>query len=157
VIGDGELALRSAAELATVAAKVDIVGVTGEMLSSTLGKKLKSMKNVEILEGYQVTKVLGDDYANQVEVKSPDGEVKKLGFDGAFVEKSLVSNTKFMGNLVKLDEHNRIVINCYNQTSLPGVFAAGDVTNTYAEQVLVAIGEGAKAALSAYDYLLPKL
>jgi alkyl hydroperoxide reductase subunit F len=59
--------------------------------------------------------------------------------------------------LVKLDQHDRIVINCYNQTDVPGIFAAGDVTNTYAEQVLVAIGEGAKAALSAYDYLLPML
>jgi alkyl hydroperoxide reductase subunit F len=157
VIGDGDLALRSAAELATVAMSVVVVGTTREMMDTTLGKKLKSTSNVEILEGYQVTRVLGDEYANKVEVKSPGGDLKELKFDGAFVEKSLVSNTKFLGNLVKLDEQNRIIINCYNHTNVPGIFAAGDVTNTYAEQVLVAIGEGAKAALSVYDYLLPIL
>lgn len=157
VIGDGELALRSAAELATVAESVAIVGPSGDILDSSLGKKLLGMKNVKVLENYQVTKVMGDDFANKVEVKSPDGDKSEIEFDGAFVEKSLVTNTKFLGNLVKLDQHDRIEINCFNQTDVPGIFAAGDVTNTYAEQVLVAIGEGAKAALSAYDYLLPML
>lgn len=157
VIGEGDLALRSAAELATVAEQVDIIGPSGDVLETDLGKKLLTMKNVKIFEKFQVTKVMGDDYANKVEVKSPDGEKTEIEFDGAFVEKLLVTNTKFLGNLVKLDKQNRIVINCYNQTDVPGIFAAGDVTSAYAEQVLVAIGEGAKAALSAYDYLLPML
>jgi len=58
---------------------------------------------------------------------------------------------------VKLDEQGRISVDCGCNTSVPGLFAAGDVTNIYAEQVLIAIGEGAKAALSAYEYLLPQL
>jgi len=62
-----------------------------------------------------------------------------------------------VANLVALDEQGRIKVDCYARTSVPGIFAAGDVTNTYAEQVLVAVGDGAKAALSAYDYLLPML
>ena len=70
---------------------------------------------------------------------------------------ALTPNTKMLGNLVKLDERGRIIVDNANRTSTVGVFAAGDVTNTYAEQVLVAVGEGAKAALSAYDYLLPTL
>jgi NADH-dependent peroxiredoxin subunit F len=57
-------------------------------------------------------------------------------------------------DLVELDEHGCIQVNCRNETNMPGIFAAGDVTSVYAEQVLVAVGEGAKAALSAYDYLL---
>jgi alkyl hydroperoxide reductase subunit F len=157
VIGDGELALRSAAELATVAESVHVVGPTGDMLKTDLGKKLVATKNVTILEGYEVAKVIGDDYANKVVVKDPKGETSEISFDGSFVEKDLIPNTQFLGNLVKLDEQNRIVIDSHNHTSIDGIFAAGDVTNTYAEQVLVAIGEGAKAALSAYDYLLPKL
>jgi thioredoxin reductase len=60
-------------------------------------------------------------------------------------------------HLVELDEQGRIKVDNYARTSVPGLYAAGDVTNTYAEQVLVAVGEGAKAALSAYEYLLPKL
>jgi alkyl hydroperoxide reductase subunit AhpF len=59
--------------------------------------------------------------------------------------------------LVKLDEQGRVIIDGGCRTNVPGLFAAGDVTNTYAEQVLIAVGEGAKAALSAYEYLLPQL
>ena len=77
--------------------------------------------------------------------------------DGTFIEMALIPNSKIVEGLVKLDSQGRIMIDCACRTSVPGIFAAGDVTNTYAEQVLVAVGEGAKAALSAYDYLLPLL
>jgi alkyl hydroperoxide reductase subunit AhpF len=70
------------------------------------------------------------------------------------MEQELQPNTNFIEGLVELDERGRVIINSINQTSVLGLFAAGDMTNIYAEQVLVAIGEGAKAALSAYDYLL---
>jgi alkyl hydroperoxide reductase subunit F len=74
-----------------------------------------------------------------------------------FVEKALTPNTSMVTGLVGLDEQGRIVIDSACRTNIPGLFAAGDVTNSYAEQVLVAVGEGAKAALSAYEYLLPML
>jgi alkyl hydroperoxide reductase subunit F len=74
-----------------------------------------------------------------------------------FVEKALIPISDMVAGLVDLDEDGRIKVDCYNNTNVPGLFAAGDVTDTYAEQVLIAVGEGAKAALSAYDYLLPKL
>jgi alkyl hydroperoxide reductase subunit F len=74
-----------------------------------------------------------------------------------FVEKALTPNTKMVEGLVALDEQSRIIIDCGCRTNVPGLFAAGDVTNNYAEQVLIAVGEGAKAALSAYEYLLPQL
>jgi alkyl hydroperoxide reductase subunit F len=70
---------------------------------------------------------------------------------------ALTPNTKMVEGLVALDAQGRVVVDSANRTNVPGVFAAGDVTNSYAEQVLVAVGEGAKAALSAYDFLLPKL
>jgi NADH-dependent peroxiredoxin subunit F len=62
-----------------------------------------------------------------------------------------------VADLVELDGSGRVIVDCACHTNIPGVFAAGDVTNGYAEQVLIAVGEGAKAALSAYEYLLPKL
>jgi alkyl hydroperoxide reductase subunit F len=74
--------------------------------------------------------------------------------DGAFIEKALIPNTEPVKELVKLDEQDRVIIDCFNRTDVPGIFSAGDITNIYAEQVLIAIGEGAKAALSAYEYLL---
>jgi alkyl hydroperoxide reductase subunit F len=157
VIGDGDLALRSAAELATVAAHVYLVGSTGEVLDSALGNKLKAVDNVTVLEEYQVIEILGEDYAGRVAVKGPQGQEAEISADGTFIEMALVPNSGMVAELVDLDPQGRIKIDARNRTSVPGIFAAGDVTDTYAEQVLVAAGEGAKATLSAYEYLLPTL
>ena len=83
--------------------------------------------------------------------------IKDLKADGMFVEKALTPNTNMVKGLVELDEQDRVVIDCGCRTNVPGLFAAGDVTNNYQEQVLIAVGEGAKAALSAYEHLLPQL
>ncbi|HIP73259.1 MAG TPA: FAD-dependent oxidoreductase [Anaerolineae bacterium] len=157
VIGEGELALRSAAELATVAHHVHVVGTSHEMLETPLGQKLVKADNVTVLEEYRVARVAGNGYCNKVIVQSPDGEKMALEADGTFVEKALVPNVEMVADLVERDELGFIKVDPYNRTSTPGVFAAGDVTNIYAEQVLVAVGEGVKAALSAYEYLLPML
>jgi alkyl hydroperoxide reductase subunit F len=157
VVGDGELAQRSAAELATVASHVHLICQTGEMLDSPLGKKLSSAKNVTIMKGYKVTKILGDYFANEVIVENGKEKETKISADGTFVEMNLIPNSQMVADLVDLDVQGRIIVDCGNRTNIPGIFAAGDVTNTYAEQVLVAVGEGAKAALSTHEYLLPKL
>jgi alkyl hydroperoxide reductase subunit F len=157
VIGDGDLALRSAGELATVAQHVYVVGPSSEVLASALGKKLKALDNVTMMAGYRVTQILGGDYAERVVVAGPQGEEAEIGADGTFIEMALIPNSEMVADLVDLDHQGRIKIDSRNRTSVPGIFAAGDVTDTYAEQVLVAAGEGAKAALSAYDYLLPTL
>jgi thioredoxin reductase len=157
VVGGGELALRSAAELATVAQHVHMIGLGGEALNSPLGKKLQTAKNVTILEGHTVVEVQGNGYAQCIVVKDSQGQESKIEADGTFVEMGLVPNSQMAAGLVDLDEQGRIKIDGYARTSAPGIFAAGDVTDSYAEQVLVAVGEGAKAALSAYEYLLPML
>lgn len=157
VVGDGELALRSAGELATVAEHVHLVGPSGPVLETPLGQKLLRSENVTILQNHRVAQVAGNGYCNRVVVTSPSGEELELAADGTFVELNLVANTSMVADLVNVDEQGRIKIDCYNRTNVPGLFAAGDVTSIYAEQVLVAVGEGAKATLSAYDYLLPFL
>jgi NADH-dependent peroxiredoxin subunit F len=157
VIGDGELALRSAAELATVAKHVTLIGPTQPVLASPLGEKLLRSNNVAVREGYQVVEVQGDGYARQIVVRSPQGNDETVSVDGTFVELGLVPNTQMVTGLVELDPEGRVKVDCMARASVPGIFAAGDVTTNYAEQVLIAVGEGAKAALSAYDYLLPKL
>lgn len=157
VVGDSDLALRSTAELATVARHVYLVGATKETLEKPLGRKLKEAKNVTILEGYQVVEVKGNSYAERLLVKAPDGQQAEIEADGTFIEMGLVPNSQMVKDLVEQDEGGHIIVDGLARTSLPGVFAAGDVTDIFAEQVLVAVGEGAKAALSAYDYLLPLL
>lgn len=157
VIGEGELALRSAAELATVADHVHLFGPSGQVMRSPLGVKLGQAKNVSILEQYKIVRVTGNGYCNQVVAQAPDGQEVSVSVDGTFIEMGLRPNTKFLENLVELNEEGFIKVDSSARTSLPGIFAAGDVTDSFAEQVLVAVGEGAKAALSAFDYLLPSL
>jgi alkyl hydroperoxide reductase subunit F len=157
VIGEGELALRSTAELSTVAESVYLVGPAGDILNSPLGQKLRHSPNVTILEGYQVTRVLGNGYAERVVVRDQDGNETDIPADGTFVEKALLPNSNMVADLVETDEEGFIIVDCQCQTNVPGIFAAGDVTQIMAEQVLVAVGEGVKASLSAYEYLLPSL
>ena len=157
VVGEGDLALRSAAELSTVARHVHVVGTSQEALHSPLGQMLAKAENVTVLQNYRVTKVSGNGYCNSVTVQGPEGQEQELKADGTFVEKALRANVSMVADLVELDEQGFIKVDAYSRTNVPGLFAAGDVTNIYAEQVLVAVGEGVKAALSAYDYLLPSL
>jgi len=126
-------------------------------LNTPLGKKLSSAKNVTILKDYQVVEFKGDEFAEGVVLKDPAGKTVELKADGMFVEMALPPMSQIVAELVKLDERGRIIVDCANRTDVPGIFAAGDVTDTFAEQVLVAVGEGVKAALSAYEYLLPTL
>jgi len=157
VVGDGELALRSAGELATVASHVTLVCQQEGLLATPLGKKLQASKNVTVLKGHQVVEVKGDDFARTLVLKDAKGKTSEHSADGMFVEKALTPNTAMLDGLCEVDDRGRVIVDCAARTNIPGLFAAGDVTNAYAEQVLIAVGDGAKAALSAYDYLLPKL
>jgi alkyl hydroperoxide reductase subunit F len=157
VIGDEDLALRSAGELSTVAKEVTIVCAGERKFDTPLGLKLKRAGNVNIMKDCEIVEVKGDEYARKLVLKDKSGRLKEFEADGMFVEKALVANTEMVKDLVKLDEQGRVVVDSNCRTSVPGLFAAGDVTNNYAEQVLIAVGEGAKAALGAYDYLLPIL
>ena len=157
VIGDGDLAMRSTAELATIAEQVYLISKSNRELASPLGKKLTTADNVTILDGHEVVEVKGDDFARSVMVQDPDGKISAIEADGTFIEMALIPNSQMIADMVDLDDQGRIIVDCGNHTNVPGLFAAGDVTSGFAEQVLIAVGEGAKASLSAYEYLLPKL
>lgn len=154
VVGDGLLALRAAAELAQVADSVHLVAPSRGELDSPLGRNLAAEPKVVILEGHKIKMVEGNGSVEQVVLETPEGRETELGTDGVFVELGLVPNSDMVKGLANLDETGRIMVDNNNRTSCPGLFAAGDVTNAFAEQVLIAVGEGAKAALSAYDYLV---
>ena len=153
VIGDRPLALRAVAELAQVASEVTLIAPESDKLDTPIGRRIRKAKNVTILEGFQVRAVKGDKHARSV-VVGKDGDERELKMDAAFVELELMPRSEMVAHLVELDPQGRIKIDAENRTSRTGIFAAGDVTNIHAEQVLVAVGEGAKAALSAYEYLL---
>ena len=156
VVGDGELAQRSAAELATVANHVYLVCSQENITSTSYTNKLKLAGNVSILENHQVVEVKGDEFARSIVLKECSGKVVEIIADGTFIEMALIPNSQMVDGLVEIDELRRIKVDSANKTNVSGVFAAGDVTSGFAEQVLIAVGDGAKAALSAFDYLLSK-
>ena len=157
VIGGGELAARAAAELALVADTVHLVPHAPGALESSLVKRLASSLKVTVWEGYEVKEIQGDEFAERLIITTPDGAGSELEVDGIFVELGLIPNSEPVQGLADLDGSGRVIVDNVNRTTCSGLFAAGDVTNAYAEQVLIAVGEGAKAALSAFDYLLPTL
>ena len=155
VIGDGALAVRAVAELTEIGASVALIAPTPGVLETPMAKQLISdQMKVILLEGHTVKEIQGNGFAERVIVSTPEGEEANIETDGIFVELSLIPNVEPVKDLVTLDEEGRIIVNNRNQTACPGLFAAGDVTNAYAEQVLICVGEGVKAALSAYEYLL---
>jgi thioredoxin reductase len=155
VIGDTMLALRATAELASIAQKVTLIAPTYGELGSSMGQRVLEAENVDVMEGFNVEAVLGDEYARKL-VITKDGDKREIEADAFFVELELEPQSEIVAHLVERDELDRIVVDCANRTSDEGIFAAGDVTNVIAEQVLIAVGEGAKAALTAYEYLLQK-
>jgi thioredoxin reductase len=157
VIGDGDRALRAVTELAVVAKTVHLVAHTARPLETPLVRRLATKMQVVVWEGYFAKEIRGDRYARQLLIETPQGAQSELEVDGVFVETGLIPNTEAVAGLVDVDAKGRVIVDRINRTSCPGLFAAGDVTDAFAEQVLIAVGEGAKAALSAYDYLLPTL
>jgi alkyl hydroperoxide reductase subunit F len=157
VIGDGELALRAVAELSQVAASVHLIAPTRGALDSVIGQKLmRDGMRVKIMEGCKVKAIQGNGYAERVILETLERKETGIEADGIFIELGLIPNSDLVKGLADLDEQGRVMVDNLNRTNCPGLFAAGDVTNAYTEQVLIAVGEGAKAALSAYEYLLSK-
>lgn len=153
MIGTSARALRGAVELSRMAAQVYLIEPEAIPETNALLNVLKQRPNVEILEGYQVLKLQGVATVEQV-IVTRNGQSRALQVDAAFADLGLHPNTEMVQGVVETDSDGFIVGDHKNETSLPGLFAAGDVTTSFGEQVLIAIGEGARAALRAYDYLL---
>ncbi len=153
VVGDTDDALRATLELARIAHHVTLVTPNPLTDESAWSVPLRYWDNVTVLEGYRPTRVKGQTFARALVVQF-EGEERELQADGIFVEMGLEPNSDFVAGLLLRDENGRILTDAHNRTSAPGIFAAGDVTNAPAEQVLIAIGEGAKAALGAYEFIL---
>jgi alkyl hydroperoxide reductase subunit F len=153
VVGDGTQALQAAAELAQVAKKVNVIGLPKKLIASPLGKKIKDSGKAEFLTDCTVKEICGKRSPETIVTESKTGE-SEIPVRGVFIELGYVPNTSLFSRLVRMNREKRIIIDENNQTNVTGLFAAGDVTNVNAQQVVIAIGEGANAALSAYNYLL---
>jgi alkyl hydroperoxide reductase subunit F len=157
VIGGGNSGAEAAIDLAGLVAHVTLIEFDDHLRADeVLQQKLRSMDNVEIIVSALTTEVLGDGSKvtglNYQERQS--GEVRGLELDGIFVQIGLLPNTEWLKDAVELSPRGEIVINDRGQTSIPGVFAAGDCTTVPYKQIIIAMGAGSTAALSAFDHLI---
>jgi alkyl hydroperoxide reductase subunit F len=155
VIGGGNSALEAALDLVKVAKKVYLISISELTGDPILIDKIKASDKVEIFTRYDTLSINGDKVVTGIEIKSLDGSpVKKLDVDGVFIEIGLLPNSELVIDTMATNSSGEIIVNSQCQTGIAGVFAAGDLTDVPFKQVIVAAGEGAKAALSAYSYII---
>jgi alkyl hydroperoxide reductase subunit F len=157
VVGGGNSALEAAGELNHWASKVYLVVRGDYTADDILVDRVTRMDKVEALVHYETLEILGDQQVQGLRVRSRhDGTERTLDINGVFVEIGLLPNTAFAMDVLQLNQHGEILIDCQTSTGVPGVFAAGDATTVRDKQVIIAAGEGAKAALRAHEYLLTR-
>ncbi len=157
VIGGGNSGVEAAIDLAGIVAHVSLVEFADALKAdAVLVNKLKSLPNVSIHTNAQTTEITGDgSKVNGLSYKDRATDVvQHVELEGVFVQIGLVPNTEFLKGTLELSKFGEIVVDAKCHTSVPGVFAAGDVTTVPYKQIIIAAGEGAKAALSAFDYLI---
>ena len=157
VIGGGNSGVEAAIDLAGIVAHVTLIEFDSQLRAdAVLQKKLRSLPNVDIITSALSTEVVGDGEKVQALVYTDrNTDVShRIDLDGIFVQIGLVPNTEWLKGPLTLSPRGEIEIDAHNATNIPGVFAAGDVTTVPYKQIIVAMGEGTKAALSAFDHII---
>jgi len=157
VIGGGNSGVEAAIDLAGIVAHVTLLEFDPALRAdAVLQKKLRSLPNVTVLTQAQTTEVTGDgEKVNGLVYKDrASGETHRIELEGIFVQIGLLPNTDWLKGTLDLSPRGEIAIDARGQTSMPGVFAAGDCTTVPFKQIVIAMGEGAKASLAAFDHLI---
>ena len=156
VIGGGNSGIEAAIDLAGLVKRVTVLEFLPELKADTvLQERLYSLPNVTVLKNVQTTEITGADKVNGISyIERDSGEEKHIDLEGVFVQIGLVPNTEWLGGSVERNRFGEILVDSKNQTNIPGVFAAGDCTTSPYKQIIISMGSGATAALSAFDYLI---
>lgn len=157
VIGGGNSGVEAAIDLAGIVSHVTLLEFGDALRADTvLVDRLKSLKNVDIHTQAQTTEITGANgkVNGLTYIDRASGESFRIELEGVFVQIGLVPNSEWLKGTLELSRHGEIVVDACGQTSLPGVFAAGDVTTVPFKQIIIATGDGAKAALGAFDHLI---
>ncbi|MEO5689569.1 MAG: alkyl hydroperoxide reductase subunit F [Burkholderiaceae bacterium] len=157
VIGGGNSGVEAAIDLAGIVGHVTLLEFGAELRAdAVLVNKLNSLTNVDVHTQAQTTEITGADgkVNGLTYTDRSNGETRKVELEGVFVQIGLVPNSEWLKGTMELTKHGEIVVDARGQTSLPGVFAAGDVTTVPFKQIIIATGDGAKAALGAFDHLI---
>ncbi len=157
VIGGGNSGVEAAIDLAGIVSHVTLLEFDSKLRAdAVLQRKLYSMPNVDVITSALTSEVKGDGQkvTGLVYKDRNSGEFKTVDLEGIFVQIGLLPNTDWLKGTVELSPRGEIIVDARGETSLPGVFAAGDVTTVPYKQIVIAVGEGAKASLSAFDHLI---
>jgi len=157
VIGGGNSGVEAAIDLAGIVGHVTLIEYDTQLRAdAVLQRKLTSLPNVKVITNAQTTEITGDGQKlNGLTYKDrASGETHKVELEGVFIQIGLVPNTDWLKGTVELSRHGEIIVDARGQTSVPGVFAAGDATTVPFKQIIIAAGDGAKAALGAFDHLI---
>jgi alkyl hydroperoxide reductase subunit F len=154
VIGGGNSALEAAEDMVKIAKHVYLVSLTPLTGDQVLIDKMKAASNLTMFLKHEVLEVKGESRVEGIKIRDlKSKQERELDVDGIFIEIGLIPNSEPFKKITSLNSSGEIEVNCANETGVPGLFAAGDVTNVPEKQIVVAAGEGAKAALKAHHYL----
>ena len=156
VIGGGNSGIEAAIDLAGVADHVTVFEFLPELKADNLlQERLYSLPNVDVLKNVKTKEITGDKRVNGISyIERDKGTKKHLDIDGVFVQIGLIPNTEWLENTVELNTKGEIIVDQHSATNIPGIFAAGDCTDSPYKQIVISMGSGANAALSAFDYLI---
>jgi alkyl hydroperoxide reductase subunit F len=157
VIGGGNSGVEAAIDLAGIVGHVTLLEFDSKLRADeVLQRRLRSLSNVNVIVSAQTTEVLGDGQKvnGLAYTDRHSGQSHRVELEGVFVQIGLLPNTEWLKGTLKLSPRGEIEVDARGETSIPGVFAAGDVTTVPYKQIVIALGEGAKASLSAFDYLI---
>jgi len=157
VIGGGNSGVEAAIDLAGIVSHVTLIEFDSQLRAdAVLQRKLNSLPNVRVITSALTTEVTGDGAkVNGLVYKDRgSGELHTIELEGIFVQIGLLPNSDWLKGTLELSPRGEVVVDAKGATSMPGVFAAGDVTTTPYKQIIIAMGEGSKSALSAFDYLI---
>jgi len=154
VIGGGNSALEAADDVVKVAEHVYLVSLTELTGDQVLIDRVKGASNLTMFLEHEVVAITGEKLVDSIKIRDlKTKQERELQVGGVFVEIGLMPNSDLVKGVAALNRIGEIEVNCNNETNVPGLFAAGDVTNVPEKQIVVAAGEGAKAALQAHRYL----
>jgi len=156
VIGGGNSGIEAAIDLAGIANHVTVLEFMPELKAdAVLQKRLYSLPNVTVLKNVQTKEITGKDKVDGITyINRESGEEAHISLQGIFVQIGLVPNTDWLGDFVEKNRFGEILVDNHNATNVAGVFAAGDCTDSPYKQIIISMGSGANAALSAFDYLM---
>ena len=155
IVGGGSSALEAAVEMSGIAKKVHVVSRGPWSGEEWLRDKAGAAPGVRPLVGYEPVEILGDEVVDRLVIRDVEtGKVRTLLVDGVFIEVGLSPNSDLVLDLARTNQRGEVIVDEWGDTGVRGVFAAGDVTANKDKQIVIAAGEGAKAALAAFDYLI---